>query len=106
MFQHKAQKLYSTSTSSSKSKNTIKSNSTILDPNQLLTLDAIVLPVNAANKAITWTSSSTTYATVAATSATAASVTGVRERREREGVEREPALLCLFFSFEMLRRRT
>ena len=64
-------------------KKQINNNSTILDPAQQLTLDAVVLPANAANQAITWTSSDTTYATVAPTSATAANVIGVRERESR-----------------------
>lgn len=65
-------------------KKQINNNSTILDPAQQLTLDAVVLPANAANQAITWTSSDTTYATVAPTSATAANVIGVRERERAE----------------------
>ena len=68
-------------------------NSTILDPNQQLTLNAIVLPANAANQAIMWTSSSTTYATVTSIGATAASVTGVREREERK---RPHCFVCMF----------
>lgn len=52
----KTKRLFSSSFLSKKtSKNnyTHSNNSTILDPNQQLTLDAVVLPANAANKAIT-----------------------------------------------------